>query len=167
MKNKRFKETLDLAWGVDTFVLEGKKGTLIYKEERDNHIPGMMLVTNGGEFPLEKHDYLVFEIKDHIDYRILKNVHHHHGIVVTKTDYGTEVACHHPQVFHNGTLFKLEELGFIKRTWKTSSKEEGEYPGYVDAKGWQIVYNLGSILLTLIHKRLLLIKKKWQLKKEL
>lgn len=151
MKSK-YKETLDLAWSKDKFVLKGKKGTKIYLESRKNHISGMIRVTSKGEYPLNHHDYLVFEIQEKVEPDIMKNVWHHHGIVFTATDYGTEIACHHPQVFSNGILSKLEKHGYIRVTWKEYPKEVREYPLYVNPRGFQWIYNIGSVLFESFHK---------------
>jgi hypothetical protein len=160
MKNSRYKEVLDLAWSVDAFVLIGKKGTCIYKEERDNHIPGMKRCTSEGEFPLPRYDYLVFEVQGKVDSKILKGIAYEHGVVLTQTNYGTEIACHHPQVFHNSLLSNLEQLGYIKRTWKQQSKEKGEYPFYVNPNASQLIFNIGSLTLEGLHKGMLYLSKK-------
>lgn len=152
MKRSRYKETIDLAWSKDTFTLKGKKGTRIYKEERDNHIPNMRRITNEGEFPLPRYDYLVFELKEKVSGDILKNISYHHGVTLRNTEYGTEIACHHPQVFHNSLLSNLIQQGYVNRTWKQSSKEEREYPYFVNPNAWQLLYNISSLLVQGLHK---------------
>lgn len=156
MKKSVYRELLELAWSKDSFVLKGRKGTMIYKEERENHIQDMRMVTKDGEFPLLNHDYLVFEINEKEDKSLLEGIYHHHGVTVKETSYGTEIACHHPQVFSNGILSNLEEKGYITRTWHTKSHEKGEGSYYVNAKGWQLLYNfvnmMGEFIYTAIQR---------------
>jgi len=166
MKKKVYKEVIERAWSVDRFVLKGRKGTKIYKEERENHIKGMKRVTSEGEVDLRRCDYLIFEVQGDINPKDIKNVYHYHGIVFTKKDYGTEVSCHHLQAFSNGMVRELEELGYVQQTWKESMKEKGEYPLYINPKGWQWLYNVGSVLMQGMHKGLLVLVKKQNKKEE-
>lgn len=151
MKPSQYKEKLELAWSQDTFILKGRRGTSIYKEERENHIKGMRRVESGKEFPMLNHDYLVFELQEEVDVREI-DFRFEHGVVIKKTSYGTEISCHHPQVFHNGMLHTLKRLGYIKVTWKESMKDKREYPLYVDPNGWQLLFNVGSLLIQGMHK---------------
>ena len=151
--SKRYKETLELAWSVETFVLYGNKGTKIYKESRVNHVPGMIRVENGKETPLDVHDYLVFEVTGAVDEKKLtEGVCYHHGVLITRSENGVVIACHHPQVFHNGMLSKIVDLGYVKRTWFEKSKERMEYPMYVNPNSWQLLFNLWSLTTQTLHK---------------
>lgn len=145
---KVYKDTVETAWAINKYRLKGRKGTRIYREERDNHIKGMVRVTKDGEFPLEKIEYLVFDIPHPIDKKVFRDTFinlWNWGLQVRKTEQGTEVSMHYPQVFHSGLICRLVELGYVRQTWKEIDKEPSGYSLYVNARGWHIFYNLCSL----------------------
>lgn len=143
LRKDKYKEVIQVYDERETFILKGLRGTKIYKERRENHLKGMTVIRKGVEYPLTEYDYLVFEIEGEVDFSKIKDKHYDHFVFsykVNKINKVTEISSHHPFVFHSLLLIRLEELGYIKKTWKTT--EDGKYNMYVNARGLQIVNNL-------------------------
>lgn len=149
----KYKEKFKNEWGVTKYTIQERehkkkkkrrKGMLIYQETRENHVEGMVGLNGDEEVLLENHDYLIFDIPDDIDPVHFKEIKKNCWMSVQLRWFNgwTEVACHHPQVFHCGVLEKLEELGYITVTQKEIPNDKRSYPYYVNAKGWKVVYNL-------------------------
>lgn len=150
----------ELSWGTDIITIFGKKGTKIYTEVRENHIKGMYSVTNQVETALTEIEYIVFEITDELSYKQLPHFKPRDGDVLTVAESGSELASFYFNFFARGIVMDLKHLGYVKYRWKSYSSDKGEYPVYVDARGWEIAFNLGSICMTLLHKGLYLLVKK-------
>lgn len=146
MLNK-YKEKIKNDWGIARITIKGrKKGMLIYQDRRNNHLEGMVQFVGDEEVLLEEHDYLVFDIPEDIDPSHFTNNQIHRngwfGVQLRWFNGWTEVACHHPQIFHCGILNKLEELGYITVIQKEIPSDKLSYPYYVNPQGWQVAYNL-------------------------
>jgi hypothetical protein len=144
MSNK-YIEKLRFEWGTQKYIITAKKkGILIYQDVRRNHVEGMVEMIDGEERKMIEHKYLVFDIPEDVDYDHFLEIEPERllGIEVRWFPGWTEVACHSPQAYECGLLEKLEELGYIAYVVKEIPYEKNEYPYYMNAKGWRVIYNL-------------------------
>ncbi|MFE8701105.1 hypothetical protein ACFYKX_10910 [Cytobacillus sp. FJAT-54145] len=154
---KPYRTTLDTGFSLDRFTLKPKKNVRIYEETRDNHNPNMVRVTSEGEFPVPTCLYLVFEVPCHLISKedlndLTKPLHQWLSGTVVKKDSFYEMTVYHRQAFHSGFVSQLARLGLIHLTWFTES-DDGE-KGYVNAKGWKMLYNLYSLSFYTLKKAL-------------
>lgn len=156
MGMSRYQENVntELAYS-EQHTLKGRKGTKVYAERRKNHLTNHFGYNGTVEYLLTEYDYLVFEIQGRLEDKELKalrylNNHQWNGIVVKEQEGCTEIACHRPQVFSLGVLNKLDSWGYIHKTEKhVPNAGESGFSFYVNARGLQAFYNVGSALIYL------------------
>lgn len=151
-KRGKYRVVQELYWGTDIITIFEKKGTKISTEVRKNHIKGMYSVTEHGEIPLTEIEYIVFQLPEELSYKQLPHYKPYDGDNLTILEDGCELASFRHNFFARGIVMDLKHLGYIKYRWKSYSNEKGEYPLYVDARGWELLFNIGSTCLTLFHK---------------
>lgn len=147
----QFKDIIERDDIYSKYIIKGRKGVRVFKEKRPNHVEGMIRVTEEGELPLIEMDYLVIQIPDKIKIEEL-DYDWYDGVQVNHLGNGIEISMHHPQVYTRPLLYQLRRMGFIKITCKEHIRGEGSY--YVNARGWQLLYNFFSMILNGIRKHI-------------
>lgn len=160
-KNRIYKEVLAYFDYKNSYKIIGKNGTTIEKKNLNNHIKGMQSITaDGKQHPMPTHDYLVFtcpKIKDEaflIDLRLS----YQHFLTIGHTENETILSCHHPQIYSTSILLELQKQKLIKFTWKEFGGDD--FPAYINATGWQLLFNIGSAILTGVRYLFRKLKKK-------
>lgn len=160
-KNReRYEAYVDNKAEVSRFTLIGLNGVTIYQEERDVSERGWQRLDAHNQMtPVTSSKSLIIEFP-----MVVSSTDFYHYERYTddmkKTENGYELVMIHDSAFSRPILNDLERKGYIKRICKTYPKAKGEYPIYINPRGWQIAYNLGSEILSSVHQYMLKKRKK-------
>ncbi|WPS85335.1 hypothetical protein SMD22_01525 (plasmid) [Brevibacillus halotolerans] len=144
-----YKEKVKMDWGTTKYVIKSrKKGMLIYREMRENHVKGIVQIGGEEENTVFEHEYLVIDIPVDINAENFRDIYQNDWMALQIRYFPgwTEISCQHPQVFHCGLLQKMQELGYIKYFQKEIPDDKNKFPYYVNAKGWRLLYNIFNMV---------------------
>ncbi|MFF2531393.1 hypothetical protein ACFVS2_21035 [Brevibacillus sp. NPDC058079] len=147
--SNRYKEKVKTEWGISKHVIQcRKKGMLVYREMRVNHLDNTNQMRGHGAFPVQELDYLIFDIPDDVDGDQFLELFDNGwtGLQIRWFAGWTEISCQYTELFQCGLLQKMQELGYIKHVHKEIPSDKNEIPFYVNAKGWRLLYNQFHII---------------------
>ena len=142
--SNRYKEIMKTEWGTTRHVIRGKKkGILVYRGMRENHLHDRTKMREDSSSEEHTMDYLVFDIPDNLDGDQFLDIFDNGwtGLQIRWFAGWTEISCYYSEVFECGLLSKLQELGYIKYVQKEIPADKDDFPFYVNAKGWRLLYN--------------------------